>query len=66
MTIELIESFKGTCRDKEYLYRVIREDRELILESYDDTGLVDTLTWHDSKHNLRLIKAACETIRARR
>jgi len=65
MSIELIESFTGTCRNITYNYRYMRVNNELILESYNDTGLVDSLTWYDNSINDRLIKAAIADIKAR-
>lgn len=65
MSMELLESFKGKCRGVEYNYRLIRVESELILESYNDTGLIDSLTWYDSITNMRLIKAAIKTIKER-
>lgn len=63
--MQVLREFKGNCRNIEYIYKVLRVDNELILESYLDGDMVDRLTWCDTDTNLRLINKACLEIQGR-
>lgn len=64
--MKVLSQFQGKCRGTTIDYTLIQLDNELILEAYnpsDDT--LDTLTWSNTKENLRLINTACNTIKGR-
>lgn len=63
--MQVLREFNGTCRGQLYTYKVMRVDNELILESYNDSGMVDRLTWHDSPSNEALVNKACLEIQQR-
>lgn len=60
--MEVLREFKGKCRGTEYTYRLIQVEDELLLESHDSMGIVDTVTWEYNPTNLRLLNKACNEI----